>query len=256
MPSNIRVAHYFLENYEYFVKTKKYEKATKTNTHLTDLIENNIDTTSEDMRLFGKKIREDKLFVESILIFDAASTLSKKIENPEEKLKMIQFCVEGMMWTNIAMIEEDPDMKVAVKDHVIPLMRGKLHCMERTSSVNEQYKCLRVSSVLHAIQWSQMLVDQLKEAEQTLREALKRMDEAFGENKIKHRVYGDLLNNLGCVCDATPRYEEAASLYEQAIDAFEAATDYGGDEKRRKRDIEQSGRNLRRVWYARKWLVM
>ena len=82
---------------------------------------------------------------------------------------------------------------------------------------------------------------------QTLREALKRMDEVFGENKIKHKVYGHLLNNLGYVCDMTSRYEEAASFYKQAIDAKKAATDYRGGEEGRKRDIEQSENNLRRV---------
>jgi len=139
--------------------------------------------------------------LESILIFDSASTLSKKIENPENKLKMIQDCVAEMMWTNIAMIEEDPDMKEVVKDYVIPLMHDKLHDMESTSSVSEQYKCLQVSWVLLHIEFSQLLVDQLKEREETLRGGLKRMDEVFGENKIKHQVYEVLLHNHRVVCE-------------------------------------------------------
>ena len=73
------------------------------------------------------------------------------------------------------------------------------------------------------------------------------MHEVFGENKIKHRVYGVLLNNLGYVCDNTSRYEEAASFFKQAIDAHKAATDYDGDEEKRKRDIELSENNLRIV---------
>jgi len=96
----------------------------------------------------------------------------------------------------------------------------------------------------------------LKEREQTQREALKRMDEVFGENKIKHQVYGVLLNNLGYVCDNTSRYEEAASFFKQAIDAYKAATDYDGDEEERKRDIELSENNLRRVQQTIKCLVM
>jgi len=94
---------------------------------------------------------------------------------------------------------------------------------------------------------SQRLVDQLKEREQTLREGLKRMHEVFGENKIKHQVYGRLLNNLGHVCGNTSRYEEAAWFYKQAIDAKKAATDYRGDEEERKRSIERSENNLREV---------
>jgi len=214
---------------------------------MTDLIENNIDTTAEDMMLFGRKLREDKLFLESILILDAASTLSTKIKNPENKLEIIQFCVHGVRWTNEAMIEEDPDMKVVVKDYVIPLMQDKLHDIESTSSVSEQWKCLQVSLVLHHIGFSQYFVGQLKECEETVREGLKRMDEVFGENKIKHQVYGHFLNNLGVVCDITSRYEEAASFYKQAIDAKKAATDYDGDEEERKRNIEWSEFGLRRV---------
>jgi len=256
LPGNISVAQNLFETYKNSIKTRKYEEATKIKTELTDLVDNNIDTTAEDMILFGWKLREDKLFLESILIFDSASTLSKKIENPENKLKMIQFCVQGMMLTNKAMIGEDPDMKVVVKDYVIPLMHDKLHDMESTSSVSEQWKCLQVSWVLHYIGLSQGRVDQLKEREQTLREGLKRMDEVFGENKIKHGIYGTFLNNLGYVCGKTSRYEEAASLYKQAIDASKAATDYDGDEEVRKRLIERSENNLRRVQPKRKCSVM
>jgi len=224
LPSNISVAQNFFKTYKNSIKSRKYEEATKIKTELTDLVENNIDTTAEDMRLFGIKLREDKLFLESILIFDSASTLSKKIEIPENKLEMIQFCVNGMMSTNKAMIEEDSDMKVVVKDYVIPLMHDKLHDIDSTSSVSEQWKCLQVSWVLHYIEFSQYFVDQLKEREETLREGLKRMHEVFGENKIKHRGF---LHNLGYVCDMASRYEEAASFYKQAIDAKnEAATDY------------------------------
>ena len=247
LPSNISVAQNFFETYKNSIKSRKYEEATKIKTQLTDLVENNIDTTAKDMKLFGIKLRKDKLFLESILIFDSASTLSKIIKNPENKLKIIQDCVDGMKRTNIAMIEEHPDMKEVVKDHVIPLMHDKLHYIDSTSSVSEQYKCLQVSWVLHYIEFSQGRVDQLKEAEQTQREALKRMHEVFGENKIKHQVYGTLLHNLGYVCDDTSRYEEAASFFKQAIDAFKAATDYDGDEEERKRDIEQSENNLRIV---------
>ena len=248
MPGNISVAQNFFETYKNSIKSRKYEEATKIKTELTDLVENNIDTTADDMILFGRKLRGDKLFLESILIFDAASTLNKKIENPENKLETIQVCVKGMTSTNEAMIEEDPDMEVVVKDYVIPLMYDKLHDMESTSSVSEQWKCLQVSWVLHHIEFSQMLVDQWKEREQTLRGGLKRMDEVLGENKIKHRIYGHFLHNLGLVCGMTSRYEEAASFYKQAIDAYKkAATDYDGDEEERKQDIELSENNLRIV---------
>jgi len=157
------------------------------------------------MKLFGIKLREDKLFLESTLIFDAASTLSKKIKNPEKKLEMIRFCVCGMVATNNPMIGEDRGMKVVVKDYVIPLTHDKLHYMESMSSVNKQRKCLQVSWVLHYIERSQYLVGQWKKAEQTLREGLKRMDEVLRENKIKYLIYGLLLNNLGFVCHNTSR---------------------------------------------------
>jgi len=247
LPSNISVAQNFFKTYKNFIKSRKYEEATKTKTELTDLVENNIDTTAKDMGSFGIKLRGDKRFLESILIFDSASTLSKKIENPEKKLRMIEFCVARMKNTNKAMIEEDPDMKLVVKDYVLPLMRYKLHYIDSTSSVSEQYKCLEVSWVLHHIEFSQGRVDQLKEREQTQREGLKRMHEVFGENKIKHQIYGVFLHNLGVVCNNTSRYEEAASFYKQAIDAKKAAADYGGDEEERKRSIELSENNLRRV---------
>jgi len=136
---------------------------------------------------------------------------------------------------------------VVVKDYVIPLMHDKLHDIESTSSVSEQWKCLQVSFVHHYIEFSQGWVDQLKERVQTLREALKRMDEVFGENKIKHRIYGHLLHNLGDACEETSRYEEAASFYKQAIDAKKAATDYDGGEEERKGDIEMSEKDLRIV---------
>jgi len=38
-----------------------------------------------------------------------------------------------------------------------------------------------------------------RKAEETVREALKRMHDVLGENKIKHQVYGSFLHNLGYV---------------------------------------------------------
>jgi len=68
LPSNISVAQIFFKTYKKFIKNRKYEEATKIKTELTELIEDNIDTTAEDMKLFGIKLREDKLFLESTLI--------------------------------------------------------------------------------------------------------------------------------------------------------------------------------------------
>jgi len=135
-------------------------------------------------------------------------------------------------------------------------MHDKLHDMESTSSVSEQWKCLQVSWVLHYIELSQAWVDQLKEREETLRDGLKRMDKVFGENKLKHQIYGYFLHNLGAVCNDTSRYEEAASFFKQAIDTYKAATDYDGDEEGRKRDIEWSEYGLRRVQQKIKCSVM
>jgi len=70
------------------------------------------------------------------------------------------------------------------------------------------------------------------------------MDEVFDENKIKHRVYGVLLHNLGFVCSMTSRYEEVASFFKRTIDAAKAATDFDGDELR-KRNMELSESNLK-----------
>jgi len=63
------------------------------------------------------------------------------------------------------------------------------------------------------------------------------MDEVFGDNKIKHQVYGTLLNNLGLVSLMTFRHKEAVSFFKQALGAFKAATDYD-DEEVRKYDTE------------------
>jgi len=224
-------------------------------TELTDLIEKHIHAIAKDMRLIGIKLREDKLFLESILIFDAASTLSEKIENPVERLDMIRFCVQGMKDTNKAIISDNANMKVIVKEYVIPLMRDKLHDIESTSSVSEQYKCLHVCRVLHYIQFSQYWVDQPKQWEQTLRDAKQRMDEVFGDNKIKHQVYGTLLNNLGLVSLMTFRHKEAVSFFKQALGAFKAATDYD-DEEVRKYDTELYENGLKIAQQQIRWIVM
>jgi len=255
LTTEVSVAQDLFKNYTLSLKSKKYQEATEIKTELTQLIKNHVNTTAEDIRSFGVKLREDKLFLESILIFDAASTLSKKIKNPEKKLEMMKFVVDEIKETNREIIKYDAGMKLLVKDYVIPLMCDKLHYMESMSSVSEQYKCLQVSWVLRHIEWSQYLVDQLKEAEQTVREGLKRIDEVFGENKIKYRVYGVLLNNLGVACRMTSRYEEAISVYKESIVAFKAATDYA-EEEERKRHIELSEMGLKQARQKNKCFLM
>lgn len=244
LPINISAAPEVLKNYNISLKNKKFEEAKKATSELVQLMSKHIDTTAEDVRIFGEKLRDDKCFVESIMMFDASSILSEKINKPEEKLEKIEVCVYEMKRSNAAMISDDVDMKVIVKGYVIPLMHDKLRKMERTSSVSEQHKCLQMTWVLHHIEFCHKLVDQLKECERTQKEGIQRMNQVFGQDKIKHRVYGHLLNNLGTLCHSTSRYDEAVSFYRQSIVARKAATDYR-DEEARKKDITRCEENLR-----------
>jgi len=246
LPGTVRDAPKLLKKCKTSLQTKKYEDATNVAAELTRLIGKYIDTTAEDVRLFGKSLRYDECFLESIVVLAVASALSKTIKNPAEKLQQVQICAGEIKNTNKAMIDDDANSKVIVKEYALPLMRGDLRHVENMTAASEQNRCLAESWILHRIELSLHLVGELPEQEQTLLDALKRMDEVFGQGKDKYQIYGHLLNNLGYVFHQTCRHEAAAWYFKQSASAVKVAIDYD-DEKERKQDVQQSERNFRRA---------
>jgi len=140
LPFSVRSAKEVVDAYKSFISNKDYAAAGGTAMEATSLVESSIETTVEEVRLFGVSLRKKELFVESIFIFEVAPILSTRVSNPEEKLRMVQWSVRGMRNTSKLMIDRDCDMKEVVKDHVIIFMREKLRLMKNMPSKKTKYK--------------------------------------------------------------------------------------------------------------------
>lgn len=193
---------------------------------------------------FGKKLLRDHDIVGSVAVFAAAATVCENGEQTAHSVQVITQCVEAMREANVAMVQDASCLKEIVKDFVIPLMRQKMLYIKSSSSVSEYHKCLNLASVFLDIAHCEGLSNQLNEQEQTLIEAKQTMDDVFGNLAVKQKIYGNVLNNLGCAYYHKSLFREAASFFEQAIEANKAATDFG-DEKRRKQCIMSSEKSLR-----------
>jgi len=222
LPGNAHGARNALKKYKAFVKNRNYDEAKAMATKITVFIKRHIDATPYDVRSFGIKLRQEKLLLESMAIFESALNMSQNISKPEEKFQMIEKCVEQMKETIHAMYLDDMEDIVRL---YLPAMRLLMRQINTTSQLNDVAKCYLVSRVLYYIGWSERWARQLGEREQTLEVAISSMDDVFGKHADRYWVYGELLRDLGYVRYYSSSYEEAASLFQRSIDALKAAKD-------------------------------
>jgi len=237
-----------LIKYKNVLKQSDFEKAAEIKTELHALMKTQVDADPRNMRAFAENLREKKSYFKSLAVFDVAAVLSTDLKPPKESMSNMERCVQGMMSTCVQMLQEDATMKVLVRDHVIPLMRNALHLIDETRQASKKCRCLYMSWVLAHIEYSQFAAGLLEERERTLRKAISEMKDVFGSVVIKDhgRLFGRLVHNLGHVCQSTSRFNEAATLFTNAANAFKAAVDYT-EEQERERDLKISEKSLKKV---------
>jgi len=97
--------------------------------------------------------------------------------------------------------------------------------MEEVVIAKKDLKCKLLVNGLNHISTCEAAVGQLNEAMATIEYCLSRMDEQFGEESSKQRVYGRLLYDIGnlyrsmfCFSDARQSFEKAKLAYKAALD--------------------------------------
>jgi len=224
------------------VETGKWVEARELQSAVASFIEHVLHTPPEVVRNCAANLQEQEKHLESIALFDAAAFLSRNAGDHVAELKRIRYCIEGMNDANKTVVFADPGAKTIVRDHVIPMMRDHLRRM-RGFAVDTRIKCLEVVLALHCIERSEERAEEWEEAGQTLAVAIKSMDDVFGSDATRYRIYGSLLNNLGHVQERRSQLWDAASLYRRAVQAHKLATNHRSREERRQR-IEESRSNL------------
>ena len=76
--------------------------------------------------------------------------------------------------------------------------------------------------------------------------AISIMETAYGEEAIFYRVLGNCCNNLGVAYENSGRLAEAKNCFQQAIDIYIAAKDWGNNNKKQT-SVSLCNRNLHRI---------
>lgn len=233
LPESVEEVPLLLMNYKISMKTENYDGARAIMRDLIQIVEDRIDVAPNEVQFFGIELQRKKLFLEAIAVLEVAMAMFEKHPLPETKINSVRWCLRCLSDTNIEMIRGVSSMKEVMKHYTIPLMREMCSHMEDTASLSELYKCLEVSWALYYIQYNQGLVDDERHQEQALRKAIADMGNVFGNFVGRNRVYGALLYDLGSVSVRNSRFEEAAALFKQALDAHNTATDWENEEEKK-----------------------
>ena len=253
MPKELKAVPQLVDSSKIHLGKHEHEKAKALAAELGQLLQTHADLSPNEIRKYGEQLQENELHLESIVFLTAAAGLAAKLEGEEEKIKEMEQCGAGMMTACTSMVVQNSDTKRIVKDHVIPLMRDNLSQITREAPARATTDCPEVTCARQYISMCERLVSPWTEHELKLRADITRLNDSHGDDGGKQQIYGYLLSNLAGVCSRTSRGKEAMSLYEQAIDAYKSATDYDGDEQRRRTDIEECEQKLQAIKEKLTW---
>ena len=130
----------------------------------------------------------------------------------------MQGCVLGLKISVKALIKERPDLKCIVSRDVVPAMRRIYNKLSNMLSAGAEKMVLLRSLCLHHIETTEHIAENNGVREDTLREAIRMMDEELEERARKFHLYSAHVNNLAVTCMSKDRPEEAIDLFHKAIE--------------------------------------
>ena len=192
---------------------------------LKDCIKTKTTITPERLREYAWEKRNAQRYSDANALFCVAACLSAEKLKGQVSMRVIILCLKGMKEVSLEMLHNKVIALEVVKGLVIPLMHEVKEKMEEVVIAKKDLKCKLLVNGLNHISTCEAAVGQLNEAMATIEYCLSRMDEQFGEESSKQRVYGGLLYDIGnlyksmfCFSDARQSFEKAKLAYKAALD--------------------------------------
>ena len=203
-----------------------------------------VNTSPKQAERFAKKLYEQNKPYEAILFYQVAIHYCQSEKDVSTVAQCLQLCCAGTSLIVREQIEKKELSKKFVINHIVPFMKQAKRQIEKHLSFNKKEITEILAHCLHCIEQCQKEGDDLQGRESTLRTAISLLENNFGSETEKRRIYGTCLNNLGHTMLLRRRFDEAQNYFSKAIAANQKAEDHDSIAAKR-RDIQLSQSGLR-----------
>ena len=188
--------------------------------------------TPSDCKLLGDSYTSNQDFIKAILLYQAGEALYEKGVDTNGMINCLQGCALGLKIVVEQLMKVRPDLRPIVASDVVPAMRRVYDQLSVVFCCRTNRLVLIRSLCLQYIETTEMVSEDYRAREATLKEAIVLMETAFKETVSKYSLYNSHLNNLAVLYMDKERPNEAIELFEKAIQSNLKAEDYKNESVR------------------------
>ena len=235
------------------VSIGRTKEAKEIKTEFIQTLNEVLDAQPKECELLADEYMKKGDNLKAILFYQAAEALYTEETETDEMINCLQGCILGMKLAVTELVKQRPDFRSIVNRDVVPAQRRVYNKLSNMLCAHNEKMVLVRSLCLHHIETTELVSDDNKVREKTLREAVAMMDQEFGENAGNYRLYSAHLNNLAVACMVEERPEEAIGLFHRAIECRHTAKDYTSTEEQES-DLELSKGGLQNAEEMQKFM--
>ena len=241
--NGIHTAPVLVQYYVTLMQSNDPQKATEIKNELITLL-SGVDTSPKEIVQFAGKLQEENKLYEVFLMYQVAIHYCREEQNVPTAVTCLLRCCAGTSVIVEKGVESSKLSKELVINHIIPYMKQAKIQMKRHLTFNRTEITEKLAICLHCIEQCQNVAGDLIGRETSLKEAISLLQDHFGKDVEKKKIFGTCLNNLGHTMLMRQRFNEAGKFFKQAIAARQKAEDYDSIAERIS-DIQSSQNGLK-----------
>ena len=235
------------------VSIGRSKEAKEIKTEFIQTLKEVLDAQPKECELLADEYKKNGNNLKAILFYQAAEALYTEETETDEMINCLQGCTLGMKLAVTELVKQRPDFRSIVNRDVVPAQRRVYNKLSNMLSAHNEKMVLIRSLCLHHIETTELVSDDNKVREKTLREAVAMMDKEFGDRARDFHLYSAHLNNLAVTCMTQERPEEAIGLFCRAIECRLTAKDYTSMEEKES-DLKASQGGLQKAEEMQKFM--
>ncbi|CAK8688111.1 unnamed protein product [Clavelina lepadiformis] len=184
----------------------------------------NCDVIVQDVINIGISLVEKKQLSMSLSLMKWAINLCENISDAELKLKMLVGC--GEVAAKVAEELFMNNLKDQIKDQVFPIQLDLYDRIKAVKSSDLKLKAAMECEGACYLGACHCYVENYTPEARFLESAICGMDDEFGDDAVKYKVYGGSVGVLACINQGKGKHKEAVELARKSLEAMKKAEDY------------------------------
>ena len=235
-----------MDYYKSLINIGRRKEAQDIKAEFIEAFSKTLKVTSKECELLADSYREKGENVKAILLYQASEALYTGEFETDVIINCLQGCALGLKMSVVELVKQRPDLRCIVSRDVVPAIRRCYIKLSNMMRAHDEGMVLVRSLCLHHLETTELISENNAVREETLREAIRMMDQELGGRANQFRLYSAHFNNLAVTCMSLERPDEAIALFEQAIEYRNTATDYK-DPAEKKSDLKISRDGLEKA---------